>query len=978
MDEKNALNPKMNYDENARIPIVGLGASAGGLEAFEQFFRQVTPHSGMAYVLVSHLDPSHASMMTEILQRVAAIPVIEADDGMLAEHDRAYIIPPNKNLAIVHGILRLSDPEAPRGQRMPIDFFFRSLAEDLAEKSICVILSGTGTDGTLGARAVHGAGGVSFVQEPSSARYDGMPNSAIQSGFASYVMPVEMMPEAIINYAKTLPIGKEHEPAIQGTNGSITKILTAIRSATGHDFSLYKRSTILRRIERRMIAHNIDNTDNYSQYLKGHPDEVLLLFKELLINVTSFFRDAEAFAVLKTEILPKLFENKSEDYTIRIWVPGCASGEEAYSIAILFKEYLAEYKKNFLVQIYGTDIDEDSIQAARAGIYLPNITADVSPERLSRFFIKDEAGYRIRKEIREMVVFAPQNVIRDPPFSKLDLISCRNLLIYLEPEVQNRILQIFHFSLKPGGILFLSPSESVGDNLDLFGSVNKKWKLFAAKASPVRTVIAGGITWSDNRFDREADAAKIIPKETNYSEMTRRALIESFAPPSVVTDGAGNILYVHGDTGKYLRPAPGQASLNILEMAREGLQSNLRMAINEVAAMKKSSVSNLRSVKTNGGRQSVNVKVRLLTDPGAAQRLLIISFQDAEETTAKEVLARKRRPVALEKTKRVDELEQELLYTRENLQATIEEMQASNEELKSMNEELQSVNEELQSTNEEIETSKEELQSVNEELITVNSELESKIEQLSDMQNDMKNLLDSTDIGTIFLDRNLILKRFTRKATRVFRLVATDVGRPIFDIKSGIMDWDLVADARSVLDSLIPWENEIQTEGNQWFLVRITPYRTFDNVIDGVVLTFTDITKIKLVEECAQNARELAENIVDTVRDALVALDGDFKIISASRSFYEIFRLSPHDVLGRNLFEVGNGLWDIPKLRELLGTILWQNSTFENILLEHDFPIIGHKRMALSARGVFGKDDKIMHILLVMEDLSDRQLPDEQ
>jgi len=975
MDEINSLNTKRIDDKDAKIPIVGLGASAGGLEAFEQFFRHVTSDSGMAYVLVSHLDPGHASMMTEILQRIAAIPVVEAKDGMVVEKNHVYIIPPNKNLAVFNRILRLSDPEAPRGQRMPIDFFFRSLSEDQAEMSIGVILSGTGTDGTLGVRAIHGAGGVSFVQDPSTARYDGMPNSAIRSDLATYVQPVERMPEEIIKYIKTLSLSRDHAHSILGTGGSIAKILTAIRSATGHDFTLYKRSTILRRIERRMIAQSIENTDAYSHYLKEHPEEVSLLFKELLINVTSFFRDPEAFLVLKTEIIPKLFENKTEDYTFRVWVPGCASGEEAYSIAILFKECMAEFKKNFLVQIYGTDIDEDSIQYARSGIYLPNIATDVSSERLSRFFIKDEAGYRIRKEIREMVVFAAQNVIRDPPFSRLDLVSCRNLLIYIEPEVQNRILQIFHFSLKPGGILLLSPSESVGSNLDLFGSVNKKWKFFAAKTSAVRPVIAGGITWSDCRFEKEAEGLKNVPKETNYSELTRRALIESYAPPSVVTDEVGNILYVHGDTGKYLRPAPGQASLNVLEMAREGLRSNLRIAISEVAAMKKVSVSNVRLVKTNGERHAVNVKVRLLTDTGAAQRLLIISFQDVEEPAAKELPARKRRPIALEKSKRVDELEQELLYTRENLQATIEEMQASNEELKSMNEELQSVNEELQSTNEEIETSKEELQSVNEELITVNSELQSKIEQLSDMQNDMKNLLESTDIGTIFLDRNFVLKRFTKKATKVFRLVATDVGRPIFDIKSGIKDWDLMADAKNVLDSLIPRENEIQTEEDLWFLVRITPYRTFDNVIDGVVLTFTDITKIKKFEENARKARELAENIVDTIKDALVALDADFKVISASRSFYEIFHISPHNVIGRNLFEVCNGQWDIPELRELLGSILPQNSTVENILLEHDFPLIGHKRMALSARGISGKDDKVQQILLVMEDLTDRLQP---
>lgn len=958
--------------------IVGIGASAGGLEAFEQFFRNVQPDSGMAFVLVSHLDPDHASMLTEILQRATRMPVVEAQDQLKVEPNCVYAIPPNRDMAIFHGTLQLSAPEMPRGQRMVIDAFLRSLAEDQGEKAVGIILSGTGTDGTLGLRALQGAGGITLVQEPGTAKYDGMPASAIQAGYATYVLPVEKMPEQLLNNTRRLNIPQEQPQASSSAASGMSRILMLLRAGTGHDFSLYKKSTIGRRIERRMSQHNIEDTEVYARYLKEHPAEVQSLFKELLINVTSFFRDAEAFVALKQDILPKLLEGKPEEYVFRVWVAGCATGEEAYSIAILLREFMDESHREFKIQIYSTDLDDEAIAVARAAIYPPNIAQDVTPERLHRFFIKDDNGYRVKKEIREMVVFATQSVIKDPPFTKLDLLSCRNLMIYLEPELQNRVIPAFHYALKAGGVLFLSPSESIGNHVDLFTPLNRKWKFYqsTSSATSTRAVMSSGLSWTRENNTKDPDQVTSKIKETDFAELTRRALLQSYAPASVVTDLKGDILFVHGDTGKYLRPAPGQATLNVIEMAREGLQMELRAAILSSADKNTPTLNREASYGSNGDFHSMSFSVRPLPSPNAGNVLLLVSFQDLPDTktgspssarTHSGKTAPNKRAGAADL--RAEELERELAYTKENLHATIEEQQASNEELKSTNEEMQSTNEELQSTNEELETSKEELQSVNEELVTVNAELQDKIEQLAGMQNDMKNLLDNINVGTIFLHDALLIKRFTRDAVKAYRLVASDVGRPLADIKSNIKDDELLADAKAVLDSLIPREREVQTLGGEWYLARIQPYRTLDNVIDGVVLTFTDITKRMLAESAMKDAHELAESIVNTVREPLIVLDGNMKVISASRSFYENFRVAPENSLGRQLYELGNRQWDIPKLRELLETILPNNQVIEGFEVEHDFPDIGKRKMLLNARRITGKVDGTQLILLAIEEI---------
>ncbi len=956
--------------ETAVFPIVALGASAGGLEAFEQFFRNVPPDIGLAFILVSHLDPDHVSLLGEILQRSTAMPVVEVRDQARVVPNHVYVMPPNRDMAIFHGVLQLSVPEAPRGQRMPIDAFLRALAEDQGEHAIGIILSGTGTDGTLGLRAILGAGGVTLVQEPASAKYDGMPTSAIQAGYASQVLAPENMPAALRHLAD-LP-APQQQASIPA--GGMNRILMLLRAGTGHDFSLYKKSTIGRRIERRMAQHDLSDHDIYARYLKEHPTELQILFKELLINVTSFFRDPEAFATLKQDILPQLFAGKPEGYVFRVWVAGCASGEEAYSIAILLREFMDEWREKqhqeYKIQIYATDLDDDAIALARAGLYPPNIAADVAADRLRRFFVKEDAGYRVKKDIREMVVFAIQNVIKDPPFTKLDLLSCRNLMIYLEPELQHRLLPAFHYALKPGGVLFLSPSESIGNHPELFTALNRKWKFYRAihTAASTRAVMASGLSWTADSAGKGVEEIVKKTKETNFAELTRRALLHSYAPASVLTDDKGNLLFVHGDTGKYLRPAPGQASLNVIDMAREGLQPHLRAAL--LGAEPKPTLNQEILVKTNGDFQPVSLSVRPLPDPDASQGLLLVSFQDLAHDVGKPAAAKVKRgkPGAPGDTPpRVEELERELAYTRENLQATIEEQQASNEELKSTNEELQSTNEELQSTNEELETSKEELQSVNEELITVNAELQAKIEQLAGMQNDMKNLLDNINIGTIFLDAQLRIRRFTREAAKAYRLIASDVGRPLADIKSDLSGEDLLSEAKVVLDTLVSSEHEVHTPDGATYLARIQPYRTLDNVIGGVVLTFNDIsTRIK-AEAAVQEARELAEAIVDTVREPLMVLDGDLRVVSASRAFYERFNTTVDNTVGQPLYRLGNGQWDIPQLRELLEKILPRDQSFNGYVVEYDFPAIGHRKIFLNARSLVARNGANPMILLVME-----------
>ncbi len=835
-------------DAGASFPIVGIGASAGGLEALELFLANVPKDSGLAFVIVQHLDPTHKGIMVELLQRGTDMPVAQVKNRTRVKPNCVYVIPPNKDLSILHGILHLLDPIAPRGLRLPIDFFLRSLAEDQKERGIGVILSGMGSDGTLGLRAIKEKAGASFVQEPTSAKFNGMPTSAIGSGLADVIAPVENLPGRIINYLKYAPLTVQPELSLNDKNQSgIEKIMIVLRAQTRHDFSLYKRTTIYRRIERRMAIHQIDKIGTYVRYLQENPQEAELLFSELLIGVTNFFRDPTVWEQLKNQVLPKLLEDRTPLQPLRAWVSACSTGEEAYSLAILFKEALEKLKPahNVTLQIFATDLDRHAVDKAREGRYLKNIAADVSPERLSRFFVQTETGYQVAKSIREMIIFAPQNIIMDPPFTKLDILSCRNLLIYLSPELQKKLMLLFHYSLNPGGILVLGSAETVGTHTNLFSVRDGKSRIYRRLASGPDPELV------------EFPSAFITPRKNPNSKpfvysaslqaLADQLLLQTYSPAATLTNAQGDIIYISGRTGKYLEPAAGKANWNVFAMAREGLRYELSSAFQKALRQKNAVTLKNVVVGTNGGRQVVNVTIQLVEVPEALRGLMMIVFNDVETAPLTKAPGRSSK-TASQSARRIVELEHEVEQAHQGLQTIREEMQSSQEELNSTNEEMQSTNEELKSMNEELTTSKEEMQSMNEELQTINQELLSKVDQLSRANNDMKNLLDSTDVATLFLDNELCVRRFTSQTSKVTKLIAGDIGRPITDLASDLFYPDLAEDTREVLRVLISKETQVATRKGLWFSARIMPYRTLENMIDGVVITFTDITVSKMLE----------------------------------------------------------------------------------------------------------------------------------
>jgi len=828
-----------------QIPIVGIGASAGGLEALELFLANVPENCGMAFVIIQHLDPTHKGVMVELLQHSTTMQVSQAADRTRVKENCVYVIPPNKDMSILHGVLHLLDPVAPRGLRLPIDFFLRSLADDRQEHSIGVILSGMGSDGTLGLRAIKEKAGAVFVQDPASAKFDGMPHSAIEAGLADVIAPANALPEKIIAYLHYAPlIVKEGPPVDEKSDSALEKVVILLRVQTGHDFSHYKKTTIYRRVERRMGLHQIDKIASYVHFLRENPQEVELLFRELLIGVTNFFRDPEEWENIRKEVIPALLEGRTSNQTLRAWVPACSTGEEAYSLAILFKEVLAKTRPavNITLQIFATDLDQHAIQKAREGVFPANIAADVPPNLLDRYFIKEERGYRAAKSIREMIIFAPQNLISDPPFTKLDLVSCRNLLIYLTTDLQKKLLPVFHYSLNPGGFLFLGSAETVGNFANLFSPLSGKTRIHRRLDSPLTPE---AFEFPTTLFaPKPLEAARPATPVTNLQALADELILRHFSPAAVLTNDKGDILYISGSTGKYLEPAAGKANWNIFVMAREGLRHGLSTAFQQAVRTKVTvTLKNMRLV-TSAGRQAVQITIQSLHGTSPLNGMVVIVFTDTETGPQ----ARRSGPLSKDSAL-VKELELELERTRQEVQSIREEMQSSQEELKSTNEEMQSANEELQSTNEELTTSKEELQSMNEELHTVNHELEFRLDELSHINNDMKNLLDSTDIATLFVDNNLCVRRFTNETGKITRLIPGDVGRPITDIASALLYPELADDAREVLRTLAKVEKQISsTQTGSWYKVRILPYRTFENLIDGVVITFTDITEYKKLE----------------------------------------------------------------------------------------------------------------------------------
>jgi two-component system CheB/CheR fusion protein len=837
-ENENGVRSEINF------PVVGIGASAGGLEALESFLANVPASSGMAFVIVQHLDPTRKGILVELLQRGTSMPVVQVTDRMRVEPDHVYVIPPNKDMSILHGVLHLFPPLEPRGLRLPIDFFFRALADDRQEHSIGVILSGMGSDGTLGLRAIKEKAGVVFVQEPASAKFDGMPRSAINAGLADVIAPVEALPAKISTYLQHIPLlTKPGVAAEDKTQSGLEKVVILLRSQTGHDFSLYKNTTIYRRIERRMRLHQITRITHYVRFLQENSQEVDLLFGELLIGVTSFFRDPQAWEQLKAEVLPELLAGCAPNQALRAWIPACSTGEEAYSLAILFKETLAELKptENFSLQIFATDLDEQAIKKARGGQFLDNIAADVSAQRLKRFFVKVASGYQVAKFIREMVIFAPQNIIMDPPFTKLDLICCRNLLIYLTPELQKKLLPLFHYSLNPGGFLFLGSAETIGNLTHLFSPLAGKTRLYRR----LETGLFGEPVQFPTAFvaARPGATTRPVQETANLQTLADQLLLQTYSPAAVLTTDNGDILYISGRTGKYLEPAAGKANWNLFAMAREGLRYRLMGAFKEALHQKETVTLKNMVVSTESNQQVVDVIIQPLSEPGALSGTAMIVFRDVAASPQTKKTGRPRGD-----PEQLTELEQELEHARQEVQSMREEMQSSQEELKSANEELQSANEELQSTNQELITSREELQSMNEEMHTVNQEMQIRLEELSRTNNDMKNLLDSTNIATLFLDNSLCVRRLTSETSQITKLIPGDVGRPITDIASALLYPELVDDAHQVLRTLAKVDRQILTPDEQWFSTRILPYRTQENMIDGVVITFIDITNSKKLE----------------------------------------------------------------------------------------------------------------------------------
>ncbi|HEX5698891.1 MAG TPA: chemotaxis protein CheB, partial [Rhodoferax sp.] len=822
----------------------------------EQFLSHVPPQSGMALVVVQHRDPHSEGMLVELLQRHTAMPVQQVKDQMPVEPDHVYVIPPGQDMSLMHGVLHLFEPTEARGLRQPIDFFFKSLADDRQHNSIGVILSGMGSDGTAGLRAIRQAGGASFAQSPASAQFDSMPRSAIDADVVDVVATADELPAKVMAFVGRIRLVGDVQAQVEAefqrtAAGFLDKILVLLRTHTGHDFSAYKKNTIMRRVERRMGLHQLPRIDDYLRYVRENPNEVDLLLAELLIGVTSFFRDPPVWEQVRREVLPALRTNHPDGAVLRAWVPGCSTGEEAYTLAMLFRESLDQTNasQRYKLLVFASDLDKDAIARARSGVYPASIVADVSDDRLKRFFVPEASGYRISNEIREMVIFAEQNVIFDPPFTRIDFLSCRNLLIYLEPQLQDKLLQLFHYSLNPGGCLLLGSSESVGASSVLFSPLQGKSRLYRRLdvSAPLPLGMASGFDAAGLRMPGfPLRAQGVVMVTPDLQSLVEQLVLKLYAPAALLVNSKGEMLYFCGKTGNYLEPAAGKPNLSLFAMARDGIRSALTEAF--YPAVRENKVARLKRVRVDSSSPAryVDIVVQPLSEPQALKGMVLIVFIDLVSPQ------RRKLPMPVDSMtlegQRIEAVLQELQHAREDARSTREEMQSSQEELKSANEELQSTNEELQSTNEELTTSKEEMQSMNEELQTINQEMQIKVAEVSRASNDMRNLLDSTEIAVLFLDEALRVRRFTPSTVKIFKLIPGDAGRRITDIVCDLNYAGLGADALEVLRSLVFRETDVPTNDGRWFKVRIMPYRTHDNRIDGLVITFADISASKHLE----------------------------------------------------------------------------------------------------------------------------------
>ncbi|MFC5862814.1 chemotaxis protein CheB [Acidicapsa dinghuensis] len=1023
---KPASSPKKNLarkDPPARkgtFPIVAIGASAGGLEAFKEFFRALPSDTGMGFVLIQHLDPSHESMLTEIIAKATTIPVEEVRSGTPIRPNHVYVIPPNTLMALAGGIFQLSPRGKTPGQHLPVNFFMHSLARERKSGAIGIVLSGTGTDGTAGMEEIKAEGGITFAQSPATAKYDGMPRSAIDSGCADFILaPKEMAKELrrIQHHPYVHLETQDAESEIEQPGGgesdkgepasdksgpeehsddSISSshardfgvLLTQLRKASGVDFSQYKPNTIHRRSLRRMLLLKIDSLREYGSYLKEHPEESQKLYEDVLIPVTSFFRDFEAFESLKTQVYPAIVKDKANKGTIRMWAPGCSTGEETYSLAMTLLEFLGDRASSFQVQIFGTDLNEKSIQKARTGVYRESIAEEISQDRLARFFVKVEDGYRVNKAVRDMCVFARQNVANDPPFSQMNVVACRNLLIYIQPVLQKKIIPVLHYALKPSGFLVLGSSESVSTFPELFSTVDKKHKIYAKKATASRLhydfVQSYYPAQSALSIRGQALKSQFNDKdELDVQAEADRLVLREHAPAGVVINRDMEVVQFRGQTTPYLAPPPGKPSMNVLKLARNGLAIELRALI--TAAAKKDAAVRKDSVAfdENGHKRTLNLSVTPLGEKGAVEKgarnrdFFLILFDDVTPlwTPPKEVTAERRskgRGAGDQETRR---LKQELAGTRDALRSAIESEDSLREEFQSANEEILSANEELQSTNEELETSKEELQSANEELGTLNAELRVKNTELHDLSNDISNLLNSTRIPVVMLDRRLHIRRITPSASGLFAVRPADVGRPFTDIKLNIdmASYDLEMEIGKVLDNLQPVEREVRDLDGRWHALSILPYRTQDNKIDGAVLALQDIDAIKSARDQLARSNDFFRGISDTVREPLLVLDADLRVISANESFLNTFKVSSEQTSNRLLYDLGNGQWQIPALRKLLERVLPEKQIVTDFEVEHDFETIGTRTMLLNARTLVQPNQSQPMILLAIEDITERK-----
>ncbi|MEX2530977.1 MAG: chemotaxis protein CheB [Gemmatimonadota bacterium] len=942
------------------LPVVGIGASAGGLAALKELFGHMPADTGLAFVVVVHLSPKHESHLPDLLQPRTQMPVMQVGETVGMEANHVYVIPPGCNLTAVDTHLRLSDLEEDRSQRAPIDHFFKTLAETHPATAIGVVLTGTGSDGTFGLRRIREQGGLTIAQDPAEAEYDSMPRSAISSGVVDQVLPLSEMPDHIISFATTgpiVPVSDEDGALERDAQQTVREILTSVRTHTGHDFTRYKPATVLRRIHRRMQLKRIEDLGEYAECVDRDCEEARRFFDDLLITVTNFFRDPETFAVLERDLIPTLFEGKTEQDRVRAWSVGCSTGEEAYSLAILLLEHASRLDHPPTIQVFATDLHDASLQKAREGLYSDAIEADVSPERLGRFFLRENDYYRVLPAVREAVVFAPHNVMEDPPFSQLDLISCRNMLIYLEADAQQRITSRFHYALRPGGCLLLGSSETV-EHSELFERTNKSHPIFRRREVPAHKPRPPAFSMPSTRFDRREPGVPGRFGGAPGSGALHQKMVQRHAPPSILVNEDHALLHSSGPVGRYLTVPSGEPTNDVFRLVREPLRPELRAGL--VAGRDQKENYRSKPIRLEVGGETSHVIMRV--QPAGADELAnlyLVIFDEVRAADSEEP----------DEEGETQDIVQELAATRAHLQAVVGDRDAREEEMQASNEELQSMNEELRSTMEELETSKEELQSMNEELATINQESRHRVEELAQLSSDLQNLMSATDIATLFLDRQLRIMRFTPPLTELFNVRPADRGRPISDLTHRLGDIALEADAQQVLDSLVPLTQEVRSEGGRWFLTRMLPYRSTEDRIEGVVITFVDITERKEAEEALKDAKVYSESIVETLHEPLLILTPDLFVQTVNEAFYEHFEVDRNATLGRRIYDLGNGQWDIPDLRRLLEEVLPDNEVFNDYEVRHEFDDIGERVMLVNARRL----DHVQRIMVGIRDITEYQ-----